>query len=430
MPQIQEDIQIRSEEVQEILSFVPNWMIRWGMTLVFLLILMLMIISWFVKYPDIISTEVVVTTSIPPEKVYARSNGQFDALLVEDNSNVEKDEIIAIIENSANYKDVVLLKNITDTLKVNSSNFYFPLETLPVLMLGDISADFALFENNYTNYLLNRELKPFRNEFFANEMSVSQTRQRLNILISQKQLSIKELTFKEKALKRQKSLFEKGVISEQEFELKQLELLQAKKNHQSMNSQISQLKESLGNSKKILKGTQIKKTQDETRLFKNVIQSYFQLKKSIKDWEIRYVLKSSMKGKVSYLSFWNENQSIKTGDNVFTVIPSEKGSFVGKIKAPPQNSGKIKLGQKVNIRLGNYPSNEFGMLSGEIKKMSLIPNRDGFYLVDVKLPDTLITTYNKQILFKQEMRGVAEIVTEDLRLIERFFYRIKNIFKG
>jgi len=28
MPQIQDNIQIRSEEVQEILSYVPNWMIR------------------------------------------------------------------------------------------------------------------------------------------------------------------------------------------------------------------------------------------------------------------------------------------------------------------------------------------------------------------------------------------------------------------
>lgn len=429
MPQKQEDIQLRSEEVQEILSFVPNWMIRWGMTLVFLLILMLLIISWFVKYPDIIVTEVVVTTAVPPEKIYARSSGQLDALLVEDNTIVEKDDFLAVLENSANYKDVVLIKSITDTLKINSASFYFPLETLPVLILGEIAADFAIFENSYSSYLLNNELKPFRNEFSANEMSILQTRQRLNILISQKQLGDKELVFKEKGLKRQKNLFEKGVISEQEYELKQLELLQAKKNHQSMNSQISQLQEALGNSKKTLKGTQIKKTQDETRLFKNVIQSYFQLKKSIKDWEIRYMLKSSINGKVSFLSFYNENQSIKTGDNVFTIIPSEKGSFVGKTKAPPQNSGKIKLHQKVNIRLENYPANEFGMLSGSIKKISLTPNSDGFYLIDVHLPDSLITTYDKHIKFKQEMRGVAEIVTEDLRLIERFFYQMKDIFK-
>ena len=66
--------------------------------------------------------------------------------------------------------------------------------------------------------------------------------------------------------------------------------------------------------KKTLKGTEIKKTQDETRLFKNVIQSFYRLKKSIREWELRYVLKSSIPGKVSYMSYWSENQTIKQGD--------------------------------------------------------------------------------------------------------------------
>ncbi|NVK09480.1 MAG: HlyD family secretion protein, partial [Tenacibaculum sp.] len=35
----------------------------------------------------------------------------------------------------------------------------------------------------------------------------------------------------------------------------------------------------------------------------------------------------------------------------------------------------------------------------------------------------------KKIDFKQEMQGTADIVTEDLRLIERFFYQLKNIIK-
>ena len=51
------------------------------------------------------------------------------------------------------------------------------------------------------------------------------------------------------------------------------------------------------------------------------------------------------------------------------------------------------------------------------------------YLIDVELPQELITTYNKTIDFRQEMKGTADIVTEDLRLIERFFYQLRNIVK-
>ena len=56
-----------------------------------------------------------------------------------------------------------------------------------------------------------------------------------------------------------------------------------------------------------------------------------------------------------------------------------------------------------------------------------MPDKDGFYLIDVSLPELLVTSYNKEIEFKQEMRGVAEIITEDLRLIERFFYQFKEL---
>ena len=51
------------------------------------------------------------------------------------------------------------------------------------------------------------------------------------------------------------------------------------------------------------------------------------------------------------------------------------------------------------------------------------------YAIDVSLPDTLITTFDKEIDFQQEMRGTGDIVTEDLRLIERFFYQLRNVFK-
>ena len=79
----------------------------------------------------------------------------------------------------------------------------------------------------------------------------------------------------------------------------------------------------------------------------------------------------------------------------------------------------------------NYdPSTEFGTLKGQIESIALLPDEDGFYLVTVSLPSSLITSYKKEITFRHEMRGSAEIITEDLRLIERFFYQLKNVFKN
>ncbi len=426
---IQEDIELRSEEVQEILSFVPNWMIRWGNALILVLIVGLLFITWFVKYPDALAAEIVVTTSIPPEKLYAKRGGQLDAILVNDNEDVSKDKVLAILENSANYRDVLLLKNIIDTLTINYTDFNFPIEQLPMLFLGDVESDYALFERNYTEYKLNKELKPFSNESLANELSIAEARNRLRTLISQQSLNKKELALNKKDLERFEVLFKKGVISAQEYDQKQLTYLQAQRSYRSNSSSISQLRETISNSQKNLRGTEIRKTQDQNKELKNVIQSYSQLKRSLKNWELTYVFQSSINGNVSFLSFWNENQTVNQGDLVFTIIPKGDISFIGKIKAPAHNSGKIKVGQAVNIRLANYPYTEFGMLEGIIKSISLVPDKDGFYLIDVKLPKKLVTTYKKEIEFKQEMRGSVEIITEDLRLIERFFYQLKNIFK-
>ena len=198
MPQSNtQDIEIRSEEVQEILTKVPNWMIRYGNTLFLVLIVMLLFMTWFIKYPDVISSEIMVTTSYPPEKIYAKSTGQFEVFLANEEQTVTKNQILAVLENSASYKDVLLLKSIIDTIKIHQQEFSFPADKLPPLILGDITTSFSQFENDYSEYILNEKLTPYKSESFANRMSVIEARGRLEILLSQKKLNQKELEFKD-----------------------------------------------------------------------------------------------------------------------------------------------------------------------------------------------------------------------------------------
>ena len=72
----------------------------------------------------------------------------------------------------------------------------------------------------------------------------------------------------------------------------------------------------------------------------------------------------------------------------------------------------------------NYPYFEFGLVRGKIEKVSLIPN-DNKYLVEIIFPFGLVSNYGKRLSFQPEMTGSAEIVTDDLSLIERFFYPSK-----
>ena len=431
MEDFNEELNIYSEEVKDVLSKPPRALFRWGNTILLVFIIIIFMLSWLIKYPDVVVAQAVLTTEIPPQKEFARASGKIDSLFVKNYQEITKNTPLAIIENTAKYKDVMYLKSILDTLKVSpSESFYFPLDKMPILFLGDIENQFSVFENSYIQYNLNRESQSFLNNDLANTYSLTQLKYRLKTLINQKGLNKKEIFFKKKDLDRSEKLFSKGVISKQELENKNLEYIKAERNFKNINVSISQIKENISTTTNFKTQATINNTREEINLLKGVIQSLDKLKRAIKEWELKYLFKSNIKGTVSFMKIWNKNQTINNGDFIFTIIPKNHANYVCKVQAPILNSGKVKVGQSVNIKLSSYPDNEYGVLKGKVKSISLIPNNEGLYLLDVLVAEKLITTYNKELEFKQEMEGIAEIITEDLRLIERVFYQFKEIFKN
>lgn len=421
------EIELRSEEVQDILTKIPHWIIRWGSLVVLIVLLLLFLVSWMVKYPDIITTEITITTQIPPEKLVAKTSGKIQAILIDDKTIVNENTPLAVIENAANYKDVFLLKAITDTISLSNSKF--PFEKLQAAQLGEIENSFAMFQKEYIASELNKQLQPYKVESIAQNFEAKQLRERLQLLEGQKEINQSELQLLKSDVERYEKLFKKGVISAQEIEKQRLIYLQAEKNYKSLLSSISQLKSSINELNRSSKTTVINESTTSINLERSVMQSFYQLKKAIKDWELNYVFRSSVKGTVSFLQIWSENQTINAGENMFAIIPSTEKGYIGKVKAVAQNSGKLKIGQKVNIRLVNYPDREFGVIEGKLKTISLTPDKEGNLLLDIELPNGLQTSYKKQINFQQEMTGTADIITEDLRLLERLLYQFRDVFR-
>ncbi|MEO1032853.1 MAG: hypothetical protein AAFX55_15695 [Bacteroidota bacterium] len=263
MPEVKndhiEEITLRSEEVQEILSDPPHWMIRWGNLVFLALILMVLGVSWFVKYPDIIVSEALITTTIPPHKEYAKISGKIQDIFVENNDLVSANDPLAILENTANYEDVFKLKSIIDTITVSRKTFHFPLDSLDILFLGDIESPYALFENSYIQYVLNKQLEPFSNEARASRNSISELNNRLASLKAQRDINKSELDLKLMELNRQKGLFDKGVISAQTYENAKLAYAQSERNYKNFETSISQINEQISASYKNSRGIEVSK---------------------------------------------------------------------------------------------------------------------------------------------------------------------------
>jgi HlyD family secretion protein len=155
-----------------------------------------------------------------------------------------------------------------------------------------------------------------------------------------------------------------------------------------------------------------------------------QLKTEIQNWEMSFVLMAPIDGKITFTHYWVSNQNVSAGEEIFTIIPDTPFRIIGKASLPVARSGKVKLGQKVNIRIENFPDAEYGMLRGVVQNISLVPSKSGesvSYAVEISLPGNLITTYKKELPYLPNMQGQAEIITEDISLLERLIMPIRKI---
>ncbi|MEG0519181.1 MAG: hypothetical protein RR555_10000 [Bacteroidales bacterium] len=95
-----------SSETQDILGKMPHWIIRWGITLLFVIFGGIILGCWFIKYPQTVIAPVVITTLHPPADLVARYEGKIDSIYVEDGATVVPGAVVAVLYNPADYRAV------------------------------------------------------------------------------------------------------------------------------------------------------------------------------------------------------------------------------------------------------------------------------------------------------------------------------------
>lgn len=423
---ILENLELRSESVQDILTRPPHWMIRWGNTLIFFIMLMVLLMSYFIKYPEFIPASVVVTSQNPPEKILSRTNSKIEKILVKDHQQVKDGDILIVLQSAAAYEDVLKLRNIIDSTSSNKI-LHFPLTETSTLKLGELQGDYNAFAKAFQDEKLFTGLQPYAPENIAVNQSIAETKSRLAMTLQQIRLERAKFDLNAENYNRSLSLYNQGVISKLDLENERMKNIQAEQNLRNLSLTVSNLQESIHNLNKTKSGTSINSQKDKINYSSATIQQFEQLRKSLKQWEHNFLIISSTNGIVSFQKFWGENQFVNAGDALLSILPHNKQAIVGRMSVPSINSGKIKSGQKVLIKLDNYRYQEYGIVEGEVAQISLTPDDVGNYYVDIVLPKGLKTSYNKTLPFDKELTGNADIITQDLRLIERFFYQIRKL---
>lgn len=419
-------VELRSEEVMDILGSIPHWSIHSGSGYLLGLILLSITVTWFIQYPDVMVAPVVVTTETPPLQIISPGSGYL-TLLVKDNAPVKKGQMLGYLNSTADVKEVLSLKKELDSLTTyffKPSSFLNTYSSTQYMNLGELQEVYTNFLKAISTYQLNYQQQGFRQQVQSLEQQIAgysllieQTREKNTILFQELQLADKRFV-------RDSQLFVNEVLPRSDFEEKKQLYLQNLRDYKNAKTTVTtymiqrtQLESRIG---ELLQQEQ-KQNED---LLIAIEVSFKQMDQAIRLWMQAHVLISPIDGQVSLFNYWADHQYVKTDEEILSVLPGAE-NFFGMAKMQLSGSGHLKAGQRVHIKLENFPSAEYGMLEGTVETISLLPKEQN-YLIRIKFSDGLHTTYGKTIDPKQEMVGQAEIVTRDVRLLERFFYQLRK----
>ena len=430
----EKEIHIRSEEVQDVLSHVPNWMVRWGISLIFALILMVLLLSWFIKYPEVISGNISITTETTPVKLAAQISGRIQKIHVKNGDVVYKGMPIAVLENPLKEESIKQLEHLIDTFqfhfKDESRGAYNFSNSLP--NFGELQETVNRFQSVAQEYF-SRMYNPYTSDRIQNIKKQMVHHNKLRQILSAQVIrSQKEMNNANEKYETDKKMYDKGVIAKMEFFDAQTKFSQKQEAIEQLKTNTIQNDITTTNLEKELIELTFEHENRMRELKVELSTIIDQLQNQIIGWQQSYVLKSPYDGFVNFLGNISENQSVSSGTPLFAILPNDK-RIIGYIQIPSQGIGKVEKGQAVNIQLANFPQQEYGQLKGKIVSVSEVPTinsetKEGYYFAKVNLPNGLKTTYKKELKHTAEMIGTASIVTAHLTVLERVFNQFRTLF--
>lgn len=419
-----------STPVEEIMGNPPASIVRWGTSVFAIIFILIVLASWYIRLPYIVRGTAEITTENPPANLVARVSGKIASLNVKEGDRVSRGEVLAIMESTASWESITWLSLILDSARVERgelSPFYKNSGMLPDRPdLGELQEYYSRFRKGYLDFNNHIEIDIYGRKSAALVDEIN------NIDRYIARLNTTEKLYEERHdLEHRKYLRDSLLFSQDVFSLEELE--ESRKNYLKVGIELENIRLDKV-TKAIERSARMQEAQDllargeeERERYRSVMEEgYLNLTARLEWWYQNYLIQSPIDGRVTFDKFWGENQVAREGETIMTVVPEGESRVQARVKLSVKGSGKVSPGQAVNIKLNGYPYLEYGMIQGVVASKSLAATENG-YIVDVDLPDSLTTFYGNKLEFSQNMPGTAEIITEDMRLIERIIYPFRYL---
>ncbi len=419
-------VELQRNELEDMLGRVPGWITRNGMILFVILFALLLFGSWVYRYPDKKKARIMVTSVNPPADLKARASGKITGLFVVNNEQVNRGDVLAMIENPASYDDVVQLKESLEFLdSLSIDEVTEDLTELNNENLGTIQSHYSIFLKVYRDYMEFKRID-YHQRKIGTSRNELRTQREFTTSLSERSFTQDEAyNLANRQYNRYATLYEEGVVSQEDLEDSRQEMLTELNKRQEIISQLAENNISIARTENQIVELELRQQEEHSGIINTLEESYNNLKASITSWEQTFLLVAPVDGSVTFTTYWSENQNVQVGEKVLTIIPTESGSTIGKISLPLAGAGEVHEGDQVFIQFDNFPHLEYGMVKGYVKNISEVSD-DDFYTVEVELPNGLLSFYGIEIPFSQNMQGNAEILTDKKRLLTRVLNPIRS----
>lgn len=425
----------RTEEVRDIIDRMPNTFARNITFLVCTIVGLLVLLGYIIKYPDIVTGEVTVSADQAPLQILAEESGRLNINNIKSQDLIKSGQLLAWIENPARPDQVTEIHNLVLTLKLPTSRARSLYDQFPKHMsLGDLTIPYSSFLSSLKQLADYQDHKVYDKQSQSLGKILKEQNAALGTLSDKERIGRENLKISDKFLERDSILLAKRIISQAEYERSVAAHLSAEDQLRSSQRNTGSVREQISNTESTIQQNNIAKSEKELQLELEVLTTYNNLIDKLNLWRKQYLISSPVEGKAQFLKFWSNKQFVKAGEPIFSIVPDEN-TALGKVMLPVQGAGKVKVGQKVIVKMADYPYMEYGYIEARVKDISLVSNTVSLgngttidsYLVTLTFPDGLLTNYGSRLDFRFESKGTAEIITKDRRLIERFFDNLKYI---
>jgi multidrug resistance efflux pump len=422
------DLDSSSEAIRDYLNHIPSWITRWGSSVFAVIFVIGFFLSWLIKYPTVVRAEFKLTTKLNPKPLVTRVSGRLSKLLVKNHEHVIKNQVLGYLESTASYEDILLTEKKIETvermLQAEDNESWFDTVSFKTeFQLGEVHVAFVEFSKQYSEFGILLSDNYFEKKISLLHQDISGLKNTNEHLKNQHQLYKRDFLLAKQEFELNKKLFNDKVIAKLDLDHEESKMLA--KAIPVKNTELSLLNNDNQIRLKESEMIELNKLVKEQKM--KVKQALLSLNESVSSWKYKYVLASPTEGEVVLYNNLQEGDVIKQDTELFKVF-HDQSIKIGTITIPQTSSGKVKLGQRVLIKFESYPFEEFGAVEGVISSTpTLSTSENKLFFAIVELPHGLTTNHGKNLDFRYGMAAQADIITEDLRLIERVFYTLRKI---